>query len=278
MHPSPPLIFIKLGGSLITDKDNAHTAKPEIIYALACQIQNFLHLHPLAKILVGHGSGSFGHIPASRYQTRKGVKSQEEWQGFLHVWKEARALNEIVLEQFQRCGLPVLSFPAASAVTTENGVVKQWNIAPMQQALDHGIIPLVFGDVIFDTVRGGTILSTEEIFHYLCPILQPDSILITGIEPGVWEDYPDNTKIIPRITPATLHQYEDRLKGSKSTDVTGGMYEKVRTLLKLCGSSPTLSIQIFSGFEQTLNQVLEGCHAGTLLESDKKEENGGNQQ
>ena len=33
-------------------------------------------------LIIGHGSGSFGHYMASKYGTRRGVNGPEQWMGF----------------------------------------------------------------------------------------------------------------------------------------------------------------------------------------------------
>jgi Predicted archaeal kinase len=72
------------------------------------------------RILLGHGSGSFGHFAAKDYGTRERVTNSAEWQGFQKVWNAARALNQIIVEEFGHAGLPVISLPASASVFTEN--------------------------------------------------------------------------------------------------------------------------------------------------------------
>ncbi len=123
-------IFLKLGGSLITNKDQAHTALTAEMDAIGAQILRFRQDFPDVRLLVGHGSGSFGHVAAKKYGTRNGVHSAEEWQGFLEVWREAHALDEILLERFTQLGLPVLSFPLSAGALTRQGQVESGPPAP----------------------------------------------------------------------------------------------------------------------------------------------------
>jgi len=80
--------------------------------------------------------------------------------------------------------------------------------------------PVVYGDVIFDTVWGGTILSTEDLFAHLARQLRPTRLLLAGIEMGVWVDYPINSQLIKEITPHNLSEVAPALEGSAATDVT----------------------------------------------------------
>lgn len=260
------LTFLKLGGSLITDKDQPHTPRPEIIDRLAAEIAQARQADPGLQLLIGHGSGSFGHTPAKQYNTRQGVHSPQDWRGFVEVWHEARALNEIVLQALHQFGLPVLSFPPSAAITTSRGTVQAWDITPIQSALAAGIIPLIFGDVIFDAQQGGTILSTEELFFHLTPALLPQRILIAGIETAVWQDFPVCTRRIETITPASYPALSANILGSSSVDVTGGMLAKVKSMVDLVTQFPQLEVLIFSGRQPgQLLEALQGRNPGTII-------------
>jgi isopentenyl phosphate kinase len=141
-----------------------------------------------------------------------------------------------------------------------------WDISPIQMALLHGIIPVVAGDVIFDQALGGTIFSTEELFHYLAEKLRPTRILLAGLDQGVYQDPQHPENIIPQITPALIDEIEPVLQGSASADVTGGMLSKVQWMLSLVTKLPQLKVQIFSGAEPgNIQKALAGVELGTII-------------
>lgn len=258
--------FLKLGGSLITDKNQPHTVRAGALKRLAQEIADALQLRHDLQLLIGHGSGSFGHVPAENYGTRQGVSSAEGWWGFVEVYREARFLNQLVLESLLEAGLPVISFPPSAAVISAAGRVQSWDIQPIQAALATGLIPLVNGDVIFDVRRGGTILSTEELFAHLALELNPQRILLAGIEAGVWQDYPACKQLAGSITPDTFNVQDRSLTGAAAVDVTGGMRQKVEIMLSLARQIPGLEAIIFSGEEPGLvYQALLGDLPGTVI-------------
>jgi isopentenyl phosphate kinase len=263
---TPSLCFLKLGGSLITDKNAPHTPRLDVLQRLANEIARAQIANPAQRLIIGHGSGSFGHVPAHQHKTRQGVSTPEQWRGFVEVWQEARALNQIVVEQLSAAGLPVIAFPPSASVQASAGRVSIWNLQPILSAIDAGLIPLINGDVIFDEKQGGTILSTEELFAHLAEKLKPKRILIAGIEGGVWADFPACQHLIERITPATFNQIAGLLGGSAAVDVTGGMLKKVENMIDLVNNDPGLTIQIFSGITPgNLYDTLMGASIGTTL-------------
>ena len=69
------LVFLKLGGSLITDKTKPYTVRMDKLGDLANQVARALQTHPDLLLILGHGSGSFGHTAAKKYGTRDGFLS-----------------------------------------------------------------------------------------------------------------------------------------------------------------------------------------------------------
>lgn len=260
------LQFLKLGGSLITDKQRAHTARLDVIKRLATEIATALALRPNLHLLLGHGSGSFGHVPANKYATRQGVQTENEWRGFTEVWYEASDLNRLVIQALQAEGLPAIAFPPSAMIIAQDGAVLSWDLSPLRSALQAGLLPVVYGDVVFDTRRGGTILSTEDLFGHLAVQFKPARLLLAGIEPGVWADYPTCKQVVAEITPGNLQEIEAVLYGSAATDVTGGMASKVNQSLEIVRKMPGLEILIFSGEEpRAVQDALVGGSRGTLI-------------
>ena len=112
-------------------------------------------------------------------------------------------------------------------------------------------MPLLYGDVSWDDVRGGTIVSTEELFFYLAQTLHPTRILLLGETPGVVND---SGQVIPSITPDNLAQVRETLRGSRGVDVTGGMESKVLGMLDLVARVPETVVIILGGNQPGLAQ------------------------
>ena len=242
-----PTIFFKLGGSLITDKTKIEHAHKAVIRRLAREIKGALNARPALQLVLGHGSGSFGHVAAKKHGTRDGVKDRSGWLGYAEVAAAAARLNQIVTDVFVAEGVPVVSVPPSASARCEDGTLRYLDTFAVRTLLENGIVPLVQGDVALDTVRGATIVSTEDVFIYLARELQPTHILLAGEVAGVFENADVTGAIIPVITPGNVAQYAAALGGSHGTDVTGGMIGKVQQMLGVVQQQPTLEARIFSG-------------------------------
>lgn len=125
---------------------------------------------------------------------------------------------------------------------------------------------MIHGDVVFDEVRGGTILSTEDLFMHLVRALSPERLLLAGLEAGVWADFPARTELVKKITPRNFEEVKAGVGKAAGADVTGGMESKVKQMLDLVREVPEMTVQIFSGDEPgNLVRVLTGETLGTVI-------------
>lgn len=261
------LTFVKLGGSLITDKRVENSFRAEAAARVAAEVQSTRTQNSDLSLLLGHGSGSFGHVAARQYGTMQGVHTPEQWRGFAHVATVAAELNHRMAKTLDQAGVPVWRFQPSASALSRDGVLISLALDPIREALAHGLVPLVYGDVSLDQSRGGTIISTETIFFYLARHLPVARIFLLGEVDGVYDGV---GQVIPTITPASLPAVEAALGGSAGTDVTGGMETKVRDMLALVEAVPNLTIRIMNGTQPGLLEaaLLDRAYPGTLLTRD----------
>ncbi len=242
------VIFLKLGGSLITDKRTPGAARLDVIERLAQEVSAALVEAPDLRLVLGHGSGSFGHVVARQYGTRNGVHNAHEWRGYAEVSRAAARLNRLVADAFGAAGVPVWSLAPSASALCRGGELQTLADRPISEALRQGLVPLVYGDVALDEALGGTIVSTEEVFGWLARRLRPAWILLAGMVDGVFARDPladPTAPPVPLLT--TADPAMSGLGGSHATDVTGGMASKVEAMRTLVQELPGLQVRFFSG-------------------------------
>jgi isopentenyl phosphate kinase len=244
------LIFIKLGGSLITDKTQRYHAHREVIARLGHEIAAACRADPSLRVVLGHGSGSFGHVAAreSGYDRQRGHPTPL---ALAQVAAAAGSLNQIVREELVQAGLPVVSIAPSATGVLEDGTYRAFSVHHLQRLLDYGAIPLVYGDVALGTTDTTGIASTEMVFDSLARELRPHRLYLMGIVDGVFEYAPTeglpNPSLIHEIAPHNWMEIQAGLGGSHGTDVTGGMLTKVRETLELVESVEGLEARILNG-------------------------------
>lgn len=244
------LVLLKLGGSVITDKNSPFTAREGVVRRLGREIREALDDRPDLGLILGHGSGSFGHVVAQKYRTREGVVHEDSWRGYSETAVAASRLNRLVTDWLLEEGVPVVSYQPSASARCRKGDLMYFDTHPMKQALEAGLVPLVYGDVAVDAVQGFTIISTEQIFDNIARELQPARIILAGVVDGVYDADPFTHPDASRYEQITLDNWTEvgaTLGGSHGTDVTGGMFSKVRDMYHLMLAQPPLQIHIISG-------------------------------
>ena len=84
-----------------------------------------------------------------------GKKEDGYWRGFAEVWYRATQLNRYVIEALHEADIPIMAIQPSASIVSKNGVIKNWELSPLELALEAGIVPVIYGDMAFDSVKGG---------------------------------------------------------------------------------------------------------------------------
>ncbi|MBI4130257.1 isopentenyl phosphate kinase family protein [Candidatus Roizmanbacteria bacterium] len=263
------LIFVKLGGSLITDKKKPYTARSEAITRLAKEIA-VARFHKHIGLVIGNGAGSFGHVAAQQYQTQKGILNKESIYGFARVQDAVARLNRLVTGALLDVGESAVTITPSSSIVARAGEIVEFSLEPIIHLLSLSMIPVVYGDVVVDTKTGCSIFSTEKLLNYIALALAGRGYTIKqlvhyGTTSGVLDS---NGNTIQKITPSSYRSLKNIIKGSEGIDVTGGMAHKVEEALWLAKQG--IPSYIMNGFDQgQLSKLLLGKPViGTRIEND----------
>lgn len=222
------VILIKFGGSIITDKNIPYKARPDIIRKLAKALKKAKHV----SLVLAHGQGSFAHTSAKEFGGKKGYKSK--W-GIAKVARDAMEINRIVMDILIEEGVPAVSLRPMSMIQTNKGKVKKHLFEIVEEVINQDLIPVIYGDVLFDKKWKTTIYSGETILNKIGIFLMKKGfkvgkIIQVGETNGV---YDDKGKTIPSINKANWKSIKNYVFNSKRTDVTGGMEHKIENALSV---------------------------------------------
>jgi isopentenyl phosphate kinase len=229
------LILVKLGGSVITEKSKPFTERHDVIARLASEI-HLSRKNVGMRLIVGHGGGSYPHVPAKKYRTHLGLIDENSRIGAAFVQDAASKLNRIVVNALLKAGEPAVSIQPSSATVARNSEIVRWDLTALKLMLEKDLLPVPYGDLGMDLIKGVCILSTEEIFRFLSVQLKPSKVIVGSDVDGVYDTDPHKNKRarkIPLITLENASEVFPSLSGSNTVDVTGGMRSKVLTLLEL---------------------------------------------
>ncbi len=216
---------LKLGGSVVTDKDRPKTANLAAIKRLASEITT---AGPRQLVIV-HGGGSYGHPLAKEYDIVNGYQYPRQLAGFSLTHQAMVELNGIVVSALLDAGIPAVSIAPSSFIVTEDRRITAVDFALVKRAIESNIVPVLYGDAVLDSSRRFTILSGDQLAVRLATDLGASKILFGVDVDGVYTANPKLVKEARLIEELSLSQMRGMIKIGEalSTDVTGGMLGKI---------------------------------------------------
>jgi len=215
-------VFIKLGGSLITDKARPKHAHTQRIKALAAEISGLHKNNPEMVFFIGNGAGSYGHYAVHETKWRD---KKDDPMRIAKIRQVTTELHYMIRDSLIEADVPALSFAAASFSRRSKGLAEGW-LESMFSYAKNGSVPLVFGDMVYDDKDGAYVLSTEEIIELVAKSWVKDGnkvstiIYCTSVD-GVLDA---NNSTIPVLDAKTDLA---SIGSTHGFDVTGGMAQKI---------------------------------------------------
>ena len=251
------ITLIKLGGSLLTDKNKPFSIRRDIVTKTINQI-----IESQKLVIIIHGGGSFGHPIAKDYKLQEGrnriIKEQEL--GLVETHAAMEELNQFIVDAFLVEKKPVLSFQPSAMFFKKRGKTTLKGIEQIEMSLELGIIPILYGDIVYNTNQFFSILSGVEIITQLCKSLRKFKVnkVIFGMEKdGIYIQEEDSEENIlaedildTEIPHLKLAHFSDKI------DVTGGIHGKLKAITKI--TELGIPVQIVNGLKE--GYILKALH------------------
>ncbi|TFG29734.1 MAG: type 2 isopentenyl-diphosphate Delta-isomerase [Promethearchaeota archaeon] len=259
MNSSNKIILLKLGGSLLTDKNKPFSIREGIIKNAIKQI-----IDAKVKIILIHGGGSFGHPVAKKFNISAGLnpKIPDQILGLAETHQSMNKLNSYIVNLFLEQKYPTLSLQTSSIFVKNINKISTYSIDIIEAALDLNILPILYGDIILDKQGSFSIISGDKIILELCANLNKynvSKVIFTIETDGLFiTDMKNKTKSI-LTTKCYFSDLEklDLANLGEKIDVTGGIRGKIN-IIKQIGNY-NIPVQIVNGLKnENILKALKG--------------------
>jgi len=225
------MILIKLGGSVITDKTTYKRFNAEQTSRLCSEIKG-----SGKDVLIVLGAGSFGHVIAKEHELQKGYKRKEQIEAAAQVSLDVRELNNLVVNELIKAGIPAVSVPTGSCLIMDNGNVEIKDPEILRGYVKLGIMPIMSGDVVVDRKKGFGICSGDKVMDILAEIFSPSRIIFVSDVDGLYDRDPKiskDAKLIKEVNGDVLRKIPLE---TTVADVTGSVHSKMEHMLGMCSN------------------------------------------
>ncbi len=260
-------MVLKLGGSVITEKEKSMTANPGAIQRLAQEIADA----NVERLIIVHGGGSFGHPLAKQHKIKEGYKESSQIEGFLKTHQAMLELNKSVVNALICHNIPAFPVSPSSCIVTKAGRIRIFSDNALARLLELRFVPVLFGDVALDESLGFTILSGDQLVAVLATKFNADKIILGADVDGLCTADPKAEKsaqLIPYVTLKNLKRQLHHVEEAKVPDVTGGMLGKMSELIPAINAGITTLI-VNAKTKGNLYKALTGKDVnGTLIKKE----------
>jgi len=244
------IVILKLGGSLLTDKNKPFSIREDIVKGSVRQI-----VDAKEKLILVHGGGSFGHPLAKKYSIMNGIDSTIPNQvlGLTETHQSMNEFNSYLIKLFLENKYPVLSIQASSIFIKDSQEISASHMEVIETALDLNILPILYGDIILDKQGSFSIISGDQIILELCKNLDKytiSKVIFTMETDGIYIN--DNESGDDCILATEC--YSDQLDNlnlanlGQKIDVTGGIKGKINFIQKICNHD--IPVQLINGLKE----------------------------
>lgn len=220
-------IVIKLGGSVITRKDEPFSVRLDAVVRLADEISAFKNSHQNCGLALVHGGGSFGHPIVEECIKAEGYIDQA---CFSRTSFYMDLLGHAVTEALLSSRLPVVRIPPRSIC--EGVRHEDCNLGVVCRMVDSGLIPLLYGDVV-SSREGFKVISGDDIVWYLTKFLGVKKVVFVTDVNGVYDKNPKEFSDARVLSEMHVSEALRIAEFWSVRDVTGGMLSKLRKALML---------------------------------------------
>ncbi|MFP4321123.1 MAG: isopentenyl phosphate kinase [Anaerolineales bacterium] len=223
--------LLKLGGAAITDKDQPETLRPDALASIAASLARAT----TTPLIIVHGAGSFGHLIAREYALHEGLNSTDthmqrgQLEAMVQLQRQLHTLNRHVVDALLAENVPAWPVHPASMCVLHNGRLAHLALEPIERALAAGLVPVLYGDCVWDRAQTFGIISGDQLMIYLADQLGAARVGFGTNVPGVF-DADDN--VIPHMTREALSTQQVGQSAARA-DVTGGMRGKLAEIARL---------------------------------------------
>lgn len=245
----PPLIILKIGGSVATYKNRPGLAiRTAHLKRVALAIRDARATRHFRLILI-HGSGSAGHQIAHDFDLKNGTGSNpKKIDAAIRSQRANQELDAALASIFVQAGVPVIPIHTASVILQRKNIISHFDTKTVEMTLRQGNIPMLYGEMVSDTTLGFSVCSGDAIATLLAEKFSAQKIYFASDIDGVFTRDPHRFPDASLIEQSSLDDLalRSKISGSHNVDVTGGLGGKIRRLLPLRHSS-VRQIEIFNG-------------------------------
>ena len=248
------LSIVKLGGSVITDKDQPLHTNVEALNRLAASLSSIE-----VPIIIIHGGGSYGHYYAKKFGLSR-KPSSVSGEGVMKTRAAMLELDMQIVKTLGKHGMNCYSIPPSTVIEGED--LTNQGLLLVRLLISKGMTPITYGDVLASD-RGFYVMSGDRIMRILANALKPQIAVFAMDVDGLYDSFDASGQLLERVHPNAL---SDITTPTHQVDVTGGIRNKLAEAFRI--SEEGVQVCFVNGLkpERVVKALIGKAFVGTVIE------------
>ena len=228
------LTVIKLGGSLLTDKTKPYTYREKVLQSVVREIGECLDEGLIESLILLHGVGSYGHPIVLEHKLHKGFLGPDQLLPLSWAQESVATLRHIIVKELQKAKVPVCLMYPSSMIISEKMKMTNYFLDSLKGFAEVGMVPLLGGDILIDTVMGWSVGSGDQLAVILCEEMGAKRLIFASDVSGIYDADPKLNEDASPIDIVNLNDLDTTLKrlGSSGVeDASGAMKGKLQSIV-----------------------------------------------
>ncbi|TFG13498.1 amino acid kinase [Candidatus Thorarchaeota archaeon] len=258
---SNDLTVLKLGGSLLTDKSKPYTPRMAVMKSVCEEIRQCINDELLGSLILIQGVGSFGHPPVLEHHLHMGFKGPKQLLPLSDTQSTVGKFRAMLVEQLQQADIPVCLMYPSSMVVAERMKMTRYFFEPLRGFLSIGMVPLLGGDILIDSVMGFTVGSGDQLAVLIAKELKAKKIIFASDVAGIFDSDPKtnpDAELYSEIDIGEVERTVEEMGKSTVIDASGAMKGKLKSLIP---ARPLLE----AGLEVSILSMMESGNLADYL-------------
>jgi isopentenyl phosphate kinase len=228
------LTIIKLGGSLLTDKTKPYTYREKVLQSVVREIGECFDEGLIESLILLHGVGSYGHPIVLEHKIHKGFLGPDQLLPLSWAQESVATLRHIIVKELQKAKIPVCLMYPSSMIISKKMKMTDYFLDPLKGFAEVGMVPLLGGDILIDTVMGWSVGSGDQLAVILCEEMGAKRLIFASDVPGIYDADPKLNEDASPIDIVNLNDLDATLKrmgASGVEDASGAMKGKLQSIV-----------------------------------------------
>ena len=187
----------------------------------------------IESLVLVQGVGSFGHPPVLEHKLHKGFQGPNQLLPLAWTQAKVAELRTLVVKALVDAEIPVCLMYLSSMMISEKTRIVGYFLEPLEGFLSLGMVPLIGGDILVDSVMGFSVASGDPMLSLIAREIGVKRVIYASDVSGIYDSDPKtnlDAVLFDTVNLSNLDEAIQKMGKAGVEDASGAMQGKVSSI------------------------------------------------